>query len=395
MKLSVVIVNYNVKYYLEQCLLSVERALVGIQGEVFVVDNDSSDDSIEYLKGKFPWVYYIECKRNNGFSVANNMAIRQARGEYVMLLNPDTILGEHTLHECISFMDAHPSAGGVGVRMLKEDGSFALESRRGVPTPWTSFCKMIGLGKLYPKSPFFGRYYMQYLPLDEPVEIDIMSGACMTMRRSALDQCGLLDEDFFMYGEDIDMSYRILNAGYKNYYLPTTILHYKGESTQKSSYKYAIVFHRAMLIFFKKHFRYNFVLLGVVSTLIYFKALLTYLQQQIMKRRHLNPVSIDEMRQKKFLLVGRGFNLKQMEALMESHKFYHSVSDGTPEKFDPTADYVVFDTDAYSFEEILEWFRHQDKQRKSPLIATFISQSQTILTGSSVIRMVDDKETKN
>ena len=392
MKLSVVIVNYNVKYYLEQCLLSVERALVGIQGEVFVVDNASTDNSIEYLRTKFPWVYYIESQKNNGFSVANNMAIRQARGEYVMLLNPDTILSEHTLHDCIEFMDTHPDAGGVGVKMLKEDGSFALESRRGVPTPWTSFCKMIGLGKLYPKSTLFGRYYMQYLPLDQPVEIDIMSGACMTMRRAALDKCGLLDEDFFMYGEDIDMSYRILNAGYKNYYLPTTILHYKGESTQKSSYKYAIVFHRAMLIFFKKHFRYNFILLAVVSVLIYFKALLTYLKQQALKRRHLKHVIIDEMRQKKFLLVGKGFNLEQMERLMESHKFYHSVSDGMPERFEPTADYVVFDTDAYSFKEILEWFSHMDKQRKAPLIATYISQSQTILTCSSVIRLAAKKE---
>ena len=386
MKLSIVIVNYNVKFYLEQCLLSVERALVGIQGEVFVVDNGSLDGSIEYLRGKFPWVYYIENEHNAGFSVANNMAIRRARGEYVMLLNPDTIVSESTLQRCIDFLDKTPGAGGVGVRMLREDGSFALESRRGVPTPWTSFCKMVGLCSLYPKSPLFGRYYMQYLPMDRPVPIDIMSGACMTMRKSVLEQCGLLDESFFMYGEDIDISYRILNAGYKNYYLPTTILHYKGESTQKSSYRYAIVFHRAMLIFFKKHFRYNFLLLAVVSVLIYFKALLTYMKQQAVKKRHYKHVIIDEMRQKKFLLVGKGFNLTQMEKLMASHKFYHSVSDGLPEKLDFTADYIVFDTDAYSFEEILNWFRHQEKQRKAPLIGTYVSQSQTILTGSSVIR---------
>ena len=208
----------------------------------------------------------------------------------------------------------------------------------------------------------------------------------MTMRKSVLEKCGLLDETFFMYGEDIDISYRILNAGYQNYYLPATILHYKGESTQKSSYRYAIVFHRAMLIFFKKHFRYNFLLLAVVSVLIYFKALLTYMKQQAVKKRHYQHVIIDEMRQKKFLLVGKGFNLEQMEKLMAVHKFYHSVSDGLPEKSDFTADYIVFDTDAYSFEEILEWFRHQEKQRKAPLIATYISQSQTILTGSSVIR---------
>lgn len=386
MKLSVIIVNYNVKYYLEQCLLSVERALTGMQGEVFVVDNGSLDGSIEYLKSKFPWVYYIENGENQGFSRANNKAIRMSRGEYVMLLNPDTIVGENVLHDCVEFLDQNPKAGGVGVRMLKEDGSMALESRRGVPTPWTSFCKMVGLCTLFPKSTLFGRYYMQYLPTDRPVEIDILSGACMTLRREALQKCGLLDEAFFMYGEDIDISYRIQKAGFKNYFLPVTILHYKGESTQKSSYRYAIVFHRAMLIFFKKHFRYNIGLLVVVSILIYFKALLTYLQQQALKRRRHKKEQVDGMRQMKFLLVGRGFNLRQMENLMETHKFYHSVSDGLPEKLDPTADYVVFDTDAYSFEEILEWFHHQEAQRKAPLVGTYISQSQTIVTGNTVIR---------
>jgi GT2 family glycosyltransferase len=388
MKLSVVIVNYNVKYYLEQCLLSIERALAGMQGEVFVVDNGSVDGSVAYLRSKFPWVYYIENNENCGFSKANNKAIRLARGEYVMLLNPDTIVGEGVFRSCVEFLDSHPEAGGVGVRMLKEDGSMALESRRGVPTPWTSFCKMVGLGQLFPKSQLFGRYYMQYLPTDRPVEIDIMSGACMTLRMSALKKCGLLDEDFFMYGEDIDISYRIQKAGYKNYFLPVTILHYKGESTQKSSYRYAIVFHRAMLIFFKKHFRYNFGLFIVVSILIYFKALLTYLQQQALKKRRHKQEKTDGMRQRKFLLVGKGFNLRQMENLMEAHQFYHSVSDGIPEKFDPTADYVVFDTDAYSFEDILEWFSHHDTPRKAPLIATYISQSQTIVTGHSTIRPV-------
>ena len=386
MKLSVVIVNYNVKYYLEQCLLSVERALTGMQGEVFVVDNGSSDGSIEYLRAKFPWVYYIENEKNVGFSVANNLAIRQSRGDFIVLLNPDTIVGEGTFRQCVDFLENNPKAGAVGVHMLRVDGSLALESRRGVPTPWTSFCKLVGLCKLFPKSRVFGRYYMQYLPLDTPVEIDILSGAFMGLRRETLKRCGLLDETFFMYGEDVDLSYRILESGYKNYFLPTTIMHYKGESTQKTSYRYAIVFHRAMLIFFKKHFRYNFLLVGVVSLLIYLMAFMTYVKQQMVKLKHRKTEIVDELRQKKFLLVGKGYNLRQMEHLMETHKFYHSVADGLPEKLEPTADYVVFDTDAYSFEEILEWFKHQEPQRKSPLIATYISQSQTILMAGSVIR---------
>ena len=386
MKLTVVIVNYNVKYYLEQCLYSVERALQGMQGEVYVVDNASSDGSVAYLRRKFPWVYYIENKENYGFSVANNMAIRKARGEYVLLLNPDTIVGENTLKQCVTFMDAHPQVGGLGVRQQRVDGSMAPESRRGIPTPWTAFCKMSGLGSRFPKSTLFGRYYMQYLPIDRPVEIEVISGACMFIRSEVFKKCGLLDETFFMYGEDVDMSYRILKAGYKNCFLPATILHYKGESTQKSSYRYAIVFHKAMYIFFKKHFSYNFLLLFVVSLLIYGKAFLTYLKNQFAKKGEKEEVIMEDMRQKKFMLVGKGYNLQQMQRLMVEHNLYHSVSNGLPQKLDPTADYIVFDTDAYSFEEILDWFKHDNPQQKVPQIGTYISISQTILTGNSIIQ---------
>ena len=235
MKLSVVIVNYNVRYYLEQCLLSVEKALCGLSGEVFVVDNASTDDSVAYLKSRFPWVRYIENKENVGFSRANNQAIVQARGEYVLLLNPDTFVGERSLRECMDFMDEHPRAGVCGVGMLKVDGSFAPESRRGIPTPFVAFCKMSGLGALFPKSHLFGRYYMQYLNKQAINPIEIVSGAFMFIRKKALDEVGLLDETFFMYGEDIDLSYRVLKAGYQNYYIPTNILHYKGESTMRST----------------------------------------------------------------------------------------------------------------------------------------------------------------
>ncbi len=386
MKLTVVIVNYNVKYYLEQCLYSVERALQGMQGEVYVVDNASSDDSVAYLRRKFPWVYYIENTKNLGFSVANNMAIRKARGEYVLLLNPDTIVGEDTFKQCIAFMDAHQEVGGMGVRQQRVDGSMAPESRRGIPTPWTAFCKMSGLGSRFPQSTVFGRYYMQYLPLDKPCEIEVISGACMFIRADVFRKCGLLDETFFMYGEDVDMSYRILKAGYKNVFYPATILHYKGESTQKSSYRYAIVFHKAMYIFFKKHFSYNFLLLMVVSLLIYGKAFYTYLKNQFRKKDEKEESIMEVMRHKKFMLVGKGYNLQQMEKLMVEHNLYYSVANGLPQKLDPTADYIVFDTDAYSFAEILEWFKHDDPQHKAPQLGTYISISQTILTANSIIQ---------
>lgn len=254
MKLTVIIVNYNVKFFVEQCLDSLERALDGIDSEVFVVDNHSSDGSIEYLKPRFPKVIFIESNHNLGFARANNMAIRQAEGQYVLLLNPDTFVGEQTIKQAIEFMDQHPKSGGAGVKMFNTDGTKALESRRGLPTPLTSFYKMCGLCSKFPESRRFGKYYMGYLSWDKPERIDIISGAFCLMRKEALDKAGHLDEDFFMYGEDIDLSYRLLKAGYDNWYLPLPILHYKGESTHKSSFRYVHVFYQAMLIFFKKHY---------------------------------------------------------------------------------------------------------------------------------------------
>ena len=210
MKLTVVIVNYNVKSYLHQCLHSVERAIRGMNAEVVVVDNASTDASVEELSASFPWVKFIANTENVGFSRANNQAIRQSKSDYVLLLNPDTVVGEEVLEACVSFMDSHADAGAVGVKMLREDGGFAWESRRGVPTLTTSFYKMVGLCSLFPHSRVFGKYYMRYLDENEVNRIEIISGAFMMLRRSALNEVGLLDETFFMYGEDIDLSYRLL-----------------------------------------------------------------------------------------------------------------------------------------------------------------------------------------
>jgi len=229
--------------------------------EVFVVDNNSNDDTVSHLQPLFPQVHFIQNFENRGFSRANNQAISLSKGEYVLLLNPDTILTENTLKDCVSFLDSHPEAGATGVAMYGHNGRFAWESRRGLPTPWTSFCKMVGLCTLFPHSRLFGRYYMRYLKRTEVNEIEVISGAFNMIRRKALDQVGMLDEDFFMYGEDIDLSYRLLQGGWHNYYLPTPILHYKGESTQKSSYRYVHIFYEAMLIFFNKHYsrEYRFI----------------------------------------------------------------------------------------------------------------------------------------
>ncbi len=254
-KLSVVIVNYNVKHFIEQCLFSVLKAAQHVSCEVFVVDNNSVDGSVNLIKSKFPQITLIENKANTGFSVANNQAIRLAKGEYVLLLNPDTVVQEDTFVKTVTFMDEHPDAGGLGVKMLDGQGNFAPESKRGLPTPTVAFYKMFGLSKLFPRSRKFGKYHLTYLPENAVNEVDVLSGAFMLMRKSLLDKIGLLDETFFMYGEDIDLSYRITKAGYKNYYFPLTqIIHYKGESTKRSSINYVLIFYKAMAIFSKKHF---------------------------------------------------------------------------------------------------------------------------------------------
>lgn len=255
MKLSVVIVNYNVKHFLEQCLNSVAAAAKHCETEVFVVDNNSVDGSCNMLREKFPWVKLIENKKNYGFSYANNQAIRESAGEYVLLLNPDTVIEEDTLKSVCDFMDSHPDAGGLGVKMIDGKGRFLPESKRGLPTPKVAFYKIFGLSKLFPKSKKFGKYHLTYLDKDEIHKVDVLSGAFMLLRAETLKKVGLLDETFFMYGEDIDLSYRITLGGYNNYYFPkTTIIHYKGESTKKGSVNYVVVFYNAMKIFARKHF---------------------------------------------------------------------------------------------------------------------------------------------
>ncbi len=255
MKLSIVIVNYNVKHFLEQCLNSVQRATIHLDSEVIVVDNNSVDGSVQMVRSKFPDVKLIANKENTGFSKANNQAIRDSFGEYVLLLNPDTVVEEDTLEKVVQFMDDHPDAGGLGVKMFDGKGKFLPESKRGLPTPHVAFHKIFGISALLPKSKRFGKYHLSYLDRDKNHEIDILSGAFMLMRKSVLNQVGLLDESFFMYGEDIDLSYRIQKAGYKNYYFAgTQIIHYKGESTKKGSVNYVFIFYNAMLIFAKKHF---------------------------------------------------------------------------------------------------------------------------------------------
>jgi len=284
MDLSVIIVNYNVKYFLEQCLHSVKRAGAELSTEVFVVDNNSVDGSASMVQEKFPSVKLIRNDENLGFSVANNQAIRESCGRYVLLLNPDTVIEEDTLEKCLGYMDEHPKTGSLGVKMIDGKGDFLPESKRALPTPSVAFYKVFGLSRLFPRSKVFGRYHLGFLNKDETHTVEILPGAFMMLRKSALDEVGLLDESFFMYGEDIDLSYRLLKAGYENIYFPeTTIIHYKGESTKKGSLNYVMTFYNAMRIFARKHYSRKMArsYSAIINIAIYFRALLAILRRFI------------------------------------------------------------------------------------------------------------------
>lgn len=255
MQISVIIVNYNVKYFLEQCLYSVLAACKNVAAEIIVIDNQSTDGSRAFFADKFEQVHFIWNEENGGFSKANNKALLQAKGECILFLNPDTIVAEDCFEKCLSFLMSKKNVGALGVRMIDGSGNFLKESKRGFPSVLTSFCKLSGLTALFPKSRIFSRYYLGHLPEMNNHEVDVLSGAFMMVRKMVLDSIGSFDERFFMYGEDIDLGYRIQQAGFKNYYFAeTTILHFKGESTKKNSLQYLRIFYGAMLLFVQKHY---------------------------------------------------------------------------------------------------------------------------------------------
>lgn len=268
---SVIIVNYNVQDFLEQCLHSIYRACEDLETEVFVVDNASRDASAQMVKSRFPRVQLQENRINVGFSKANNQALRRARGRYFLLINPDTLAREDTIKTMLEFMDAHPETGASGCKILNPDGTLQLGCRRSFPTPWVALAKILGLGRLFSRSRLFGKYNLTYLDSDQLAEVDAISGSFMFLRRETLEQVGLLDESYFMYGEDLDLCYRIKKAGWKIYYVPTTqIIHYKGRSTEVSA-STVLDFYRAMYIFVRKHLRRKyffflhwFLILGIV-----------------------------------------------------------------------------------------------------------------------------------
>lgn len=255
MQLSIIIVNYNVKYFLEQCLCSVIKAVNNIESEIFVVDNNSSDGSRQFFKDKFPFVKFIWNRENIGFSKANNIAVKQVLGKYILFLNPDTLVSEDCFEKCIDFFESHKDAGALGIKMLDGSGKFLKESKRSFPSPITSFYKLSGLSKLFPRSKIFSKYHLGDLDENQNHEVDVLAGAFMMVPKNIIDSIGSFDEDFFMYGEDIDLSYRIKAAGFKNFYFAgSSIIHFKGESTKRGGLNYVRLFYKAMSIFARKHY---------------------------------------------------------------------------------------------------------------------------------------------
>ena len=398
MKLSVVIVNYNVSHYLLQCVDSLSHALRGTDSEVIVVDNHSRDNSVTLLRQYHPEVRIVENLHNLGFAKANNIAIRQSRGEYVLLLNPDTIVSEYVVKGVISFLDSHPDAGSAGVRMLNADGTVAPESRRGVPTPMTAFYKLSGLCGMFPNSRRFGRYYLGHLPWDSPQQIEVVSGAFCMLRTSVLKKVGLLDEDYFMYGEDIDLSYRILKSGATNWYVPETILHYKGESTHKSSFRYVHVFYQAMHIFFRKHFSHLGLFISIpIKTAIIVKAssaLLLMLTERMRMSlgfaRRNNGLTAGPM-----LFVGSDSMVATCREISNKHGLeatlcicssLNEVSSYVDRLSDETgkALTVVFDPEKFDYGSMLSFV--SDNHMRNISLGVFQPSTSSIITQSEIIR---------
>lgn len=360
MDISIIIVSYNVRHYLRQCLDSVFASIrrSGLEAEVFVVDNDSTDNSVGYIRAnfqsdKYPSLHIIANRCNVGFGRANNQALRKSTGKYILYLNPDTIVTEHTLRDCYDYAESKGDVGAIGVRMLGATGQFSLESRRGLPTPWVAFCKMSGLCHLFPKSRLFGKYYMRYLDKMQPASIEIVSGAFMFCSHDALKACGAFDEKFFMYGEDIDLSYRFLKGGYQNYYFPTPIVHYKGESTHKGSYKYVHTFYEAMLIFFQKHFpTASFALSIPVKGAILAQACMALVKQQCQAFMHYLHPSND-----KLILKMDYFGQEEIPSDLEDLAATWGI-DITREE----PDIIAFNAEETRFEKMLDSLEKSNKQ---------------------------------
>ena len=341
MQLSVIILNYNVRYFLEQCVLSVQKALEHIDGEIIVIDNASSDDSCEMMKTKFPQIKLIENKDNLGFPKGNNIGVAQANGEYICILNPDTVVAEETFLKILNTENWTLNTGIIGCRLIDGAGNFLPESKRGVPTPWVAFTKIFGLYKVFPKTNLFNKYYAQHITENESGHVDILVGAFMMMKRDLYLEVGGFDENCFMYSDDIDLSYLVLKTGRKNYYFhETSVIHYKGESTVRDG-TYMKRFREAMQFFYKKHFKKSFIFDVMMQIGSFAFSLLKKNQQKNSVR------TIDEY----IVFSKANLELELSKKATYLSDFNHFVNQ--PQK----SIEIIFDTTTFSFTEIITFMQ--------------------------------------
>lgn len=372
MQLSVIILNYNVRYFLEQCVLSVQKALEGIDGEIIVIDNNSSDDSCAMMKQHFPNVKLIENNENLGFPKGNNIGVAQAQGKYICILNPDTVVAEDTFSKILNFVtlsavELQNNIGIIGCKLIDGTGNFLPESKRGVPTPWVAFTKIFGLYKLFPKSSWFNQYYAQHLTENQSGNVDILVGAFMVMQRELYTEIGGFDENCFMYSDDIDLSYMVLQKGKFNYYFhETTVVHYKGESTIRDE-KYMKRFQEAMQFFYKKHFKKSFVFDFFMKIGAFVFSLMKKNQSKSVQRE------ID-----KYIIFSKD------SLQLKLNKKITILNDFAQFKNNLQLDIeIIFDTNSFSFKEIIEFMNYN--KSKNLTFKNYIATSHCIIGSNNSI----------
>ncbi len=372
MKLSVIILNYNVRYFLELCLLSVEAALNDIESEIIVVDNNSPDDSCEMVKRRFPNIKLIENKENSGFPKGNNIGVAEAKGEYICILNPDTVVAEDTFLKVLAFAEKQTNLGIIGAKLIDGTGNFLPESKRGIPTPFTAFTKITGLYKV---SDFFGNYYASHLSENETGKVEILVGAFMVMKTQLYNEIGGFDEDCFMYSDDIDLSYMVLKTGKSNYYFhETSVIHYKGESTIKDG-TYMRRFREAMDFFYKKHFRPSFLFSGFMRAGIVFFSFVKKFQGKEQPKIH----------PEHYILISKDENLKGKLQSQLKKKITLFDPQNEKEVFSQTFSRlqkteVILDNNALSFKECITLL---EKLRNNGLSFKILPKNSDFIIGSN------------
>lgn len=359
MQLSVIILNYNVRYFLEQCIISVQKALQTIDGEIIVVDNNSKDDSCQMVRQLFPTVKLIENKENLGFPKGNNIGVAQAQGKYICILNPDTVVAEDTFTKILKTENWQLNTGIIGCKLIDGTGNFLPESKRGIPTPWVAFTKIFGLYKLFPKSIFFNKYYAQHLTENQSGEVEILVGAFMVMPRKLYLEVGGFDENCFMYSDDIDLSYRVLKKGLKNYYYAeTTVIHYKGESTVRDGL-YIKRFQEAMNYFYGKHFKKSMAFDTMMQ-------LGTYAFSILKKKQQKNTTFLPEEK----IVFTKNTKFKTIK-----NAHYYSSLNSFKNSTKKTE--IIFDTQSFSFTEIIQFM--QKNKFKNIVFKNYIPQNDFII----------------